>query len=86
MGGNDMIFKFDIETYRLKNGLTVFLMEDHTLPIVAVDVNYNVGSKNEVRGKTGFAHLFEHIMFQGSKHFNDDYFKALQDIGGEVNG
>lgn len=86
IGGDDMTFKFDIETYRLKNGLTVFLLEDHTLPIVAVDVNYNVGSKNEVRGKTGFAHLFEHIMFQGSKHFNDDYFKALQDIGGEVNG
>ncbi len=86
MGGDNMNFRFDIETYRLKNGLTVFLLEDHSLPIVAVDVNYNVGSKNEVRGKTGFAHLFEHIMFQGSKHFNDDYFKALQDIGGEVNG
>jgi len=85
-GGENMIFKYDIETYRLKNGLTIFLLEDHTLPIVAVNVNYNVGSKNEVRGKTGFAHLFEHIMFQGSKHFNDDYFKALQDIGGEVNG
>ena len=85
-GGNAMDFNLPIETYRLKNGLTVFLLEDHTLPIVAVDVNYNVGSKNEVRGKTGFAHLFEHIMFQGSKHFNDDYFKALQDIGGEVNG
>lgn len=84
--GDTMNIKFDIETYRLKNGLTVFLYEDHTFPIVAVDVNYNVGSKNEVRGKTGFAHLFEHIMFQGSKHFNDDYFKALQDIGGEVNG
>ncbi|MGB9599104.1 MAG: insulinase family protein, partial [Myxococcota bacterium] len=84
--GENMMIKFDIETYKLKNGLTVFLYEDHTLPIVAVDVNYNVGSKNEVRGKTGFAHLFEHIMFQGSKHFNDDYFKALQDIGGEVNG
>jgi zinc protease len=85
-GGGEMKLNFPIETYRLKNGLTVFLLEDHTLPIVAVDVNYNVGSKNEVRGKTGFAHLFEHIMFQGSKHFNDDYFKALQDIGGEVNG
>ncbi|MCX7945086.1 MAG: insulinase family protein [Deltaproteobacteria bacterium] len=86
MEGVNMNLKFDIETYKLNNGLVVFLLEDHSLPIVAVDVNYNVGSKNEVRGKTGFAHLFEHIMFQGSKHFNDDYFKALQDIGGEVNG
>lgn len=85
-GGNDMLPKMNIETYRLQNGLTVFLLEDHTIPIVAVDVNYHVGSKNETEGKRGFAHLFEHIMFQGSKHFNDDYFKALQDIGGEVNG
>ncbi len=78
--------KLRIETYTLPNGLKVILYEDHTVPIVTVNVNYQVGSKNEEVGKTGYAHLFEHIMFQGSKHFNDDFFKALQDIGGEVNG
>ncbi len=74
------------ETYRLDNGLTVVLVEDHSVPLVAVNVNYQVGSKNEKPGRTGFAHLFEHMMFQGSEHFNDDFFKALQDIGGAVNG
>lgn len=78
--------KLKVETYHLSNGLKVILYEDHTAPIVTVNVNYQVGSKNETTGKTGYAHLFEHIMFQGSKNFNDDYFKALQDIGGEVNG
>lgn len=78
--------KLRIETYTLPNGLKVILYEDHTIPIVTVNVNYQVGSKNEEVGKTGYAHLFEHIMFQGSQHFNDDFFKALQDIGGEVNG
>lgn len=75
-----------IRTERLSNGLTVFLLEDHSVPLVAIDVNYQVGSKNERPGRTGFAHLFEHLMFQGSKHYDDDYFKPLQDIGGQVNG
>ena len=74
------------ETWHLPNGLTVFLKEDHRLPLVAIDINYQVGSKNERPGRTGFAHLFEHLMFQGSKHCDDDYFKPLQDIGGQVNG
>lgn len=78
--------KLKISSYYLPNGLKVILYEDHSVPIVTVNVNYQVGSKNETAGKTGYAHLFEHIMFQGSKNFNDDYFKALQDIGGEVNG
>lgn len=78
--------KVNVEQYQLPNGLTVFLVEDHTLPIVAVNINYRVGSKNEKPGRTGFAHLFEHMMFQGSKHWNDDFFKPLQEIGGEVNG
>ena len=56
------------EIYTLANGLTVILVEDHSLPMVGVNVNYKVGSKNERPGKTGFAHLFEHMMFQGSKH------------------
>lgn len=74
------------DTFKLSNGLTVFLVEDHRVPLVAIDINYQVGSKNEKRGRTGFAHLFEHLMFQGSKHYDDDYFKPLQDIGGQVNG
>ena len=72
--------------YTLSNGLRVILHEDHSTPIVAVNVWYHVGSKNETRGKTGYAHLFEHMMFQGSKGYDDDYFKALQEVGGTLNG
>lgn len=74
------------ETYRLGNGLTVILVEDHRTPLVGVNLNYHAGSKNERPGRTGLAHLFEHLMFQGSQHFNDDTFKAVQDVGGAVNG
>src|SRR5215212_9754519 len=71
----------------LKNGLTVVVHEDHKAAIVAVNVWYHVGSKNEKEGKTGFAHLFEHLMFNGSEHFNDDYFKAVEPIGAtDLNG
>jgi hypothetical protein len=56
------------EKYTLNNGLTVVLSEDHTTPTVAVEVIYHVGSKNEVLGHTGFAHMFEHVMFTGSGH------------------
>jgi zinc protease len=70
----------------LKNGLRVILHEDHSTPIVAVNVWYHVGSKNEVAGKTGFAHLFEHMMFQGSKNYNADYFTPLQEAGANLNG
>ncbi len=72
--------------YRLKNGLRVILHEDHSTPIVGVNIWYHVGSKNEVPGRTGFAHLFEHMMFQGSKNYNDDYFKPLQEAGASLNG
>ena len=65
----------------LKNGLTLIVHEDHKAPIVAVNVWYHVGSKNEKPGKTGFAHLFEHLMFNGSEHFDDDYFKAMEKVG-----
>lgn len=75
-----------IETYSLPNGMMVCLYEDHSTPIVGVNINYFVGSKNEKPGRTGFAHLFEHMMFQGSKNFNDDYFKALESVGAFVNG
>ena len=67
--------------YRLGNGLTLVVHEDHKAPIVAVNVWYHVGSKNERPGRTGFAHLFEHLMFNGSEHFNDDYFKVLERLG-----
>src|SRR5213592_4742809 len=71
----------------LKNGLTLVVHEDHKAAIVAVNVWYHVGSKNEKLGKTGFAHLFEHLMFNGSEHFNDDYFKAVEKVGAtDLNG
>ncbi|MCB1181940.1 insulinase family protein [bacterium] len=75
-----------LETYTLSNGLHVILHEDHRLPTVSVNVWYHVGSKDEKPGRTGFAHLFEHMMFQGSAHHDDDYFTPLQKIGGQVNG
>jgi zinc protease len=79
--------KIQYEKYTLSNGLTVILHEDHATPIVAVNVWYHVGSKNERRGRTGFAHLFEHMMFQGSKNHDTDYFKALEAVGAtDLNG
>jgi zinc protease len=65
----------------LKNGLTVLVHEDHKAPIVAVNTWYHVGSKNEKLGKTGFAHLFEHLMFSGSENFNYTYINAMERIG-----
>ncbi|MDX1940574.1 MAG: pitrilysin family protein [Saprospiraceae bacterium] len=73
--------------YVLENGLRLIVHEDHKAPIVAVNVWYHVGSKNEKPGKSGFAHLFEHLMFNGSENFNDDYFKVLEKIGAtDLNG
>ena len=74
------------ETYKLNNGLNVILSEDHSIPFVQVNLWYGVGSKDETEGLTGFAHLFEHLMFQGSEHYNMDYFNALEEIGASVNG
>ena len=75
------------QKFVLDNGLTLIVHEDHKAPIVAVNVWYHVGSKNEKPGKTGFAHLFEHLMFNGSENFNDDYFKALERVGAtDLNG
>jgi zinc protease len=75
------------ERYTLDNGLTVILHEDHSAPVAVAVVVYHVGSKNEKPGRTGFAHLFEHMMFQGSQHVGDDqHFKLLQEVGGNVNG
>jgi zinc protease len=75
-----------VEQYQLKNGLTVLLSEDHRLPVVAVEVRYLVGSAYERPGRSGFAHLFEHLMFQGSEHYDNEYFKPFEPIGGAVNG
>jgi len=65
----------------LKNGLTVIAHEDRKSPVVGVTVWYHVGSKNEQSGRTGFAHLFEHLMFNGSEHHNDDWFRAMDKVG-----
>lgn len=76
------------EKYKLKNGLEVILLEDHRLPLVAVNLWYHVGPANERAGRTGFAHLFEHMMFQGSKHIGDDaHFQILEAAGAsDING
>ena len=70
----------------LDNGLQVIIHEDHACPLAAVNLWYHVGSKNEVAGRTGFAHLFEHLMFEVSKHFGTTYFELLQQAGGQING
>jgi zinc protease len=72
--------------HTLDNGLDVLVHEDHSLPIVAVNIWYHVGSKNEVPGRTGFAHLFEHLMFEGSQHYDRGYFHPLQEAGAALNG
>jgi zinc protease len=75
------------QKFLIGNGLTLIVHEDHKAPVVAVNVWYHVGSKNEKEGKTGFAHLFEHLMFSGSEHFNSDYLTILDSVGGtHVNG
>ena len=72
--------------YTLANGLDVIVHESHQVPIVAVNIWYHVGSKNERPGRTGFAHLFEHLMFEGSEHHPGGYFPPLQQAGGLLNG
>jgi len=72
--------------HTLANGLDVLLHEDHACPIVAVNIWYHVGSKNERPGHTGFAHLFEHLMFEGSQHHDGGYFQPLQGAGATLNG
>ncbi len=79
--------RIPIETFRLNNGLFVTLSEDHTAPIVAVNLWYHVGSANERLGRTGFAHLFEHMLFQGSEHVDsNEHFELIQRAGGTLNG
>ena len=81
------VIKIPFESYTLPNGLTVILSPDRTTPTVAVNVWYHVGSKNEVPGRTGFAHLFEHIMFTGSGHVPYGlHDKLTEGVGGNNNG
>ena len=72
-------FKIDYEKYELDNGLTVILHEDKSDPIVSVAIQYHVGSNREIPGRTGFAHLFEHMLFQESQNVGQDqFFKKIQ--------
>jgi predicted Zn-dependent peptidase len=79
--------RIPVDTFRLPNGLFVTLSEDHTAPIVAVNLWYHVGSANERAGRTGFAHLFEHMLFQGSADVAaNEHFELIQRAGGTLNG
>ncbi len=83
--GNEIVIPY--EKYELPNGLTLVIHEDHSDPVVHVDVTYHVGSAREEIGKSGFAHFFEHMMFQGSDHVADEqHFKIVSDAGGTLNG
>ncbi|MEO5907733.1 MAG: pitrilysin family protein [Ginsengibacter sp.] len=83
--GNEIVIPF--EKYVLPNGLTVIISEDHSDPVVHVDVTYHVGSAREEIGKSGFAHFFEHMMFEGSDHVADkQHFKIVTESGGTLNG
>ncbi|MBL8760063.1 MAG: insulinase family protein [Phycisphaerae bacterium] len=73
------------EKYSLPNGMTVILHEDHTLPVATVNIWYRVGAKNEPKGRSGFAHLFEHLMFMGTKRVPDNQFDVLMETGGGAN-
>ena len=76
--------RIPFEKYQLANGLTVILSEDHRAPVVGVDLWYHVGAANETPGRSGFAHLFEHLMFQGTKHVTGDeraFFNHLERNG-----
>jgi predicted Zn-dependent peptidase len=78
---------FPFESHTLDNGLRVILQQDRTTPVVAVHLMYHVGSKNERPGRTGFAHLFEHLLFQGSENVpREGHFKFIQNAGGTLNG
>jgi len=77
----------DFKETKLKNGLRVFTVEDHTAPVIALSVTYNVGSRNERQGRTGFAHLFEHMMFKGSENVGSgEHFVLVFNNGGSMNG
>src|SRR5690606_33245565 len=75
------------ERFTLDNGLRVIVHEDRKAPVVAVSISYHVGSKNEPEGKTGFAHLFEHLMFNGTENYDGEWFLPMQQVGAtDMNG
>src|SRR5256714_5439589 len=77
----------DVKETRLANGLRVITVEDHSSPVIALDITYNVGSRNERQGRTGFAHLFEHMMFKGSENVGTgEHFYLIFNNGGTMNG
>ena len=79
--------RVDFKETKLKNGLRVITVEDHSAPVIAVNVTYNVGSRNERKGRTGFAHLFEHMMFKGSQNVGSgEHFVLIFNNGGDMNG
>jgi zinc protease len=81
------VIRIPIERYRLDNGLDVVLSREDAAPVVALNIWYGVGSRNEREGRTGFAHLFEHMMFQGSKHVPEmGHFALIEKAGGSLNG
>ena len=85
--GQQAAGEIDFERYRLENGLDVILVQDHSVPVVAVDVWYRVGAANEEVGRTGFAHLFEHMMFQGSANVDKgEHMQLIERAGGSMNG
>jgi zinc protease len=85
--GDDSGISITYTKYKMDNGLTVILHEDHSDPLVHVDVTYHVGSNREEVGRSGFAHFFEHMMFQGSENVGDDeHFKIISNAGGTLNG
>jgi len=85
--GKDSQGLIPYEKFTLDNGLTLIVHEDKKAPVAAVNVWYHVGSKNEVKGKTGFAHLFEHLMFQGSENYQAEYLQTLEKMGAsDLNG
>src|SRR5262245_65757468 len=81
------IKRVEFSDTRLKNGLRVIVSEDHTAPVFAIAVNYDVGSRDERKGRTGFAHLFEHMMFKGSENVGPgEHFMLVFTSGGNMNG
>ncbi|MBM4132033.1 insulinase family protein, partial [bacterium] len=85
VAGGSMATPLSVETYTLPNGLTVILHEDHAQPMVTINTWFKVGSKDESPGRTGFAHLFEHLMFMGTERVPDNQFDVLMERGGGAN-
>ena len=85
--GEPSAIKVPFKEFKLKNGLRVIISEDHSAPTYSIDVTYNAGSRDERKGRTGFAHLFEHMMYQGSENVGKgEHFILIDMNGGSMNG